>query len=44
MRRVLRPAAAVGDTSGIECEVFHDQIAAPYVEVLHDRAATNPRG
>lgn len=39
VRRILRLAAAAGYASGIEYEVFHDQVGAPDVEALLDRAA-----
>ncbi len=41
VRRILRLAHQVGYTRGIEYEVFHEQLGAPNVEALLDRAAAN---
>lgn len=39
VERMLRLAADAGHTGGIEYEVFHDQLGAPDIEQLLDRAA-----
>ena len=41
VRRILRLADQAGYTRGIEYEVFHEQLGAPDVETLLDRAATD---
>ncbi len=41
VRRILRLADEAGYTRGIEYEVFHEQLGAPDVELLLDRAAAD---
>ncbi|WP_198374114.1 sugar phosphate isomerase/epimerase family protein [Neoroseomonas rubea] len=41
VRRILRLAAQAGHAGGIEYEVFHDQLGAPDIEDLLDRAAAD---
>jgi hypothetical protein len=41
VHHILRLADQAGYTRGIEYEVFHEQLGAPDVETLLDRAATD---